>query len=183
MISVPVTLNIGICPFPAPVNLEGFEYTPNIAHLSWDVPALPGDLLGYNVYRDGEMINPAIIATLFYDDTLISPDQYLYYVTAVYPECESASDTVSLLITKINHINNTGITILPNPATDIVYISLNGVDYTEATVVVYDIDGRAVINEVFNGQAELNVSSLEAGIYFVKVNTATMNEIRKLVIR
>jgi hypothetical protein len=90
---------------------------------------------------------------------------------------------VTMGITGVGSINGGSIDMYPNPATDMVYISLNGVDYTEATVVVYDTEGRMVINQVFNGQAELNVSSLEAGIYFVKINTATMNEIRKLVIR
>nr|NQU90497.1 T9SS type A sorting domain-containing protein [Bacteroidota bacterium] len=85
--------------------------------------------------------------------------------------------------TTIQENGRSNISIYPNPATDIVYISLNGVDYTEATVVIYDTEGRAIINQVFNGQAELNVSSLKAGIYFVKINTETMNEIMKLVIK
>ncbi len=71
----------------------------------------------------------------------------------------------------------------PNPATDMVFISLNNVENTDATVVVFDTEGRQVLNQVFNGQVEVNVSSLEAGIYFVKINTATMNEVRKLVIK
>ena len=84
--------------------------------------------------------------------------------------------------TSIEENITTNISIYPNPATDMVNISLNG-DYSEATVVVYDTKGRAAINQVFNGQAEINVSSLEAGIYFVKINTKTISEIRKLVIK
>ncbi len=86
-------------------------------------------------------------------------------------------------ITGIETVNGGSIDMYPNPATDKVYISLSNVDNTEATVVVYDTKGRTAINQVFNGQAELNFSSLEAGIYFVKINTSTIIEIRKLVIR
>ena len=63
-----------------------------------------------------------------------------------------------------------------------VNISLNG-DYSGATVLIYSTEGRTVLSQVFNGQAELNLSSIEAGIYFVKINTNMMNEIRKLVIK
>jgi hypothetical protein len=84
--------------------------------------------------------------------------------------------------TSINENISTEISMYPNPATDMVNISLNG-DYSDATVVIYDTEGRMVINQVFSGQTELNVSSLEAGVYFVKINTGTTNEIKKLVIR
>jgi len=90
---------------------------------------------------------------------------------------------ITMGITGIGTVNGGNIEMYPNPATDMVYISLKNVENTDATVVVYDTEGRQVINQVFNGQSELNVSSLEAGIYFVKINTNTISEIRKLVIK
>jgi hypothetical protein len=84
--------------------------------------------------------------------------------------------------TSISENAITEINMYPNPATDLVNISING-DYTNATVVIYDTEGRMVINQVFIGQTEINISSLEAGIYFVKINTSTTNEIKKLVIK
>jgi len=84
--------------------------------------------------------------------------------------------------TAIQENIQSNISIYPNPATEMVNIHLNG-DYSEATVVVYNPEGRAVINQVFNGQTEMNVSSLEPGFYFVRISTSTINEVRKLVIR
>jgi hypothetical protein len=84
--------------------------------------------------------------------------------------------------TSINEQVTTEISMYPNPAADMVNISLNG-DNSNATVSFYDTEGRMVINQVFNGQAEVNVSSLEAGIYFVKINTESNIEIKKLVIK
>jgi len=95
----------------------------------------------------------------------------------------AAIRSITMGITGIGTVNGGSIDMYPNPATDMVHISLNNVENTDATVVVFNTEGRQVLNQVFNGQAEVNVSSLEAGIYFVKINTATMNEIRKLVIK
>jgi hypothetical protein len=90
---------------------------------------------------------------------------------------------ITMGITGIGTLNGGSIDMYPNPATDMVSISLNNVENTDATVVVFDTEGRQVLNQVFKGQLDMNVSSLEAGIYFVKINTATMNEVRKLVIK
>ena len=56
--TIPVTLIIGQCPLPPPLNPEGFEILPNIAYLSWEQPDSTGNLLGYNIFRNNEMINP-----------------------------------------------------------------------------------------------------------------------------
>ena len=48
---------------------------------------LSRDLTGYNVYRDGSMID--YTADLFYDDMGLMPGTYSYSVTAVYDEGES----------------------------------------------------------------------------------------------
>ncbi len=108
---------------------------------------------------------------------------------ASMPNTGSFSDMGLSMILKIGESatgiqdhNSTGINIYPNPATNNVFVSLDG-DYSDATVVIFNTEGRAMINKMFNGQAEINVSSLEAGIYFVKINTQTMNEIRKLIIK
>nr|NQU93191.1 fibronectin type III domain-containing protein [Bacteroidota bacterium] len=90
---------------------------------------------------------------------------------------------ITMGITGVGTVNGGSIQLYPNPATNMVYISINGADYTEASVVIWDTEGRAVISREISGQAELNVSSLEAGIYFVRIKTETMNEIMKLVIK
>jgi len=90
--------------------------------LDWDEPALPAvrttradvsgserrrdiqssqrntrfELEGYNVYRDGVVINTELVLVTEYEDTDVeSGDTYEYYVTAVYDEGESEpSNTV-----------------------------------------------------------------------------------------
>lgn len=127
---------------------------------------------------------------MIYRQSLMSESEVAVQFDASMPNSGSFADMgLSMILkmgegaTAIQENSQPNISIYPNPATDMVYISLSNIDYAEATVVVYDTKGRAVINQVFNGQAELNVSSLEAGIYFVKINTDTLSEIRKLVIK
>lgn len=46
-------------------------------------------LTGYNVYRDGDKINTAVVSGLTYTDMDLAAGTYTYYVTAVYDEGES----------------------------------------------------------------------------------------------
>ncbi len=134
-----------------------------------------GETISYKLYRGatGETFD----LNVEYDNAMdnVSGNYYTGSFAAIR--------SITMGITGIGTVNGGNIDMYPNPATDMVYISLSNVDNTEATVVIYDTEGRQVINQVFNGQAELNVSSLEGGIYFVKINTNTISEIRKLVIR
>lgn len=67
--------------------------------------------------------------------------------------------------------------IYPNPATDIVNISGDNGSYT-----VYNISGKAVMAfENNNSTTSINVSSLEAGVYFIRNSKSANTE--KLVIQ
>ncbi|MDD3050539.1 MAG: choice-of-anchor J domain-containing protein [Candidatus Cloacimonetes bacterium] len=61
-------------------------------------PTKHRDFLGYNVYRDGEIINSNLVTELSYhDEGLENENPYVYYVTAVYEEGESEpSNTVEV---------------------------------------------------------------------------------------
>nr|NQU93603.1 T9SS type A sorting domain-containing protein [Bacteroidota bacterium] len=181
LINVPITLFIGICPLPPPINLTVYEVFPGVAHVAWDEPVPPDDLLGYNVYRDGEMINPDTISNLFYEDTLVGFDQYFYYVTAVYPECEAASDTVTLLITQILEMDKTGILIFPNPATHFIHIQSH---MNISQIVIVDNMGSVVHNSFVDSKSiEVNTSNYQKGIYCIRVITSGELITQKLIIR
>jgi Secretion system C-terminal sorting domain len=61
--------------------------------------------------------------------------------------------------------------IAPNPAKDVVNISLDK-ESEKNFVTVYDVVGRSVATAQFSGnQSELNVSNLIKGIYFINVQT------------
>src|SRR5690554_5364854 len=47
------------------------------------------ELIGYNIYRNGETINESPITETNYVDTSVEQGMYLYQVTALYTEGES----------------------------------------------------------------------------------------------
>ncbi|MBC8487819.1 MAG: T9SS type A sorting domain-containing protein, partial [Bacteroidetes bacterium] len=55
-------------------------------HFTWDPPA-SGDVLSYNVFRDGTNIGNT--TNTEYDDLGLAPGTYEYCVSAVYDDCES----------------------------------------------------------------------------------------------
>ncbi len=85
----------------------------------------------------------------------------------------------------INELNTVAGMAYPNPATDLVTISIEGEGVANLTVT--DVAGRvAMTNQVSltAGQAELNIANLEAGVYIFNVvlengKTAQFNVVKK----
>lgn len=74
-----------------------------------------------------------------------------------------------------------GLSIYPNPASgDKIYISTK-FDRTKK-VEVYNVLGKPILSADLNGN-ELNISSLDPGIYFLKIREGDKSSTRKLVIR
>ena len=78
------------------------------------------------------------------------------------------------------------INIYPNPVNDILYIETQTLTQTltqtqTLTVEIYDVFGRQ--QSTVNGQQTLSidVSNLNSGIYFVKINTANGNIVNKFI--
>jgi hypothetical protein len=74
-----------------PANLQG-ENPPqtDYAHLTWEEPVdsitstTPAGLLGYNIYRDGEIIGSIDVPALEYFDLNLNLITYIYHISAVY---------------------------------------------------------------------------------------------------
>jgi len=67
--------------------------------ISWMTGGDSDALLGYNVYRDNNQINPSLVTATDYLDENLAPGTYEYCVTAVYDEGESAcSNTASATV-------------------------------------------------------------------------------------
>lgn len=76
----------------------------------------------------------------------------------------------------VPRINNEGVIIFPNPATNNLQIQFKV--FTNGIIVIYDIYGRPVLQEqILDNNININVSKLDNGIYFVKIN----NQIFKLL--
>lgn len=76
--------------------------------------------------------------------------------------------------------------IYPNPARDVVTISTRGNEISDATIQMVDINGRVIFTEKgvnLGSDYSISTSSLSAGLYFLMINTDTVNKVQKVEIR
>lgn len=71
----------------------------------------------------------------------------------------------------VNIIAKEEISILPNPASDIVTLSYKNIN--AGAVAFYDVSGKCVLQSVVRQQTNFNVSGFVPGVYIVKINTST----------
>ncbi|NVN95379.1 MAG: M20/M25/M40 family metallo-hydrolase [Bacteroidetes bacterium] len=86
--------------------------------------------------------------------------------------------------TKINETksNNFDIIAYPNPASD--YLVVEGIGLKKLSFTIYNIVGQVVITvNLDNNSSKINIASLNAGIYFIKINTADKSKTIKFIKR
>jgi len=140
--------------------------------LAWNTPeeGSTGDLVRYDVYRDMNVI-ASLEEQTEYLDTITVGVTALYHVVAVYSDgCESSTDTLVGIGMPdgIEENCENNLTIYPNPAKEMLTIINNSNIATEVEIV--NMVGQIVKKFELIGKKELNISDLESGVYFVKMN-------------
>jgi len=64
-----------------------------------------------------------------------------------------------------DHAFELGLSVYPNPTSDIVYIDGN---YTQLKVIVYDILGKQLMNKSITNS--IDISQLEKGVYILQLS-------------
>ena len=82
-------------------------------------------------------------------------------------------------VTSVKENNIEGLNIFPNPATELLNITSNSL--AEKNVQLFDLTGKKVLDVTTVSQ--INVSSLNAGIYVAKINENGKTATRKVIIR
>ncbi len=81
--------------------------------------------------------------------------------------------------TGIEKVGNEGqVLVYPNPANNNFQVSVNG----KASICMYDINGKMVLNQVINGKAPINTSNLVDGVYTVSITSNETVINKRLVI-
>ena len=134
-------------------------------------------------YGDGGATDDLIISTAgvseastsyYYDMT----DNTWYYTTAT-PMVRMNFDP-SVGINKVE--DNLGLRVFPNPANEVINISLN--KEVAATLTLLDVSGKVVKTQALNGiSTSINTASLNSGVYFVTINDGTSVSTQKVVIK
>lgn len=81
-----------------------------------------------------------------------------------------------------------GMQLYPNPATNNVHVAIVSAETSNATLAIYNLVGQMVYSENValtegNNMMEVNINSLNAGIYMVNVKTAKGTSTQKLIVR
>jgi len=74
--------------------------------------------------------------------------------------------------------------VWPNPANDVINISLSSGISGSSTATMYDAQGRVVLqNKLASTDNVLNIQGLASGVYFVNVTSGILSEVKKVIIK
>lgn len=83
----------------------------------------------------------------------------------------------------IDEVETSALSLYPNPASQMVSISAEGVE-GNVNVQIVDMNGRVMMEQQGNAQSfRFDVSSLAQGAYFVRMTGENINAVRKLVVK
>ena len=133
----------------------------------------------YYIYRDGQRIGSST-STDFVDFESNSSQSYRYTVTGRTNHIESSPSNEVFIdwTTDLNENTDTQTTTLyPNPTSGQLFVEAQGLQQVE----ILNLMGQVVLRQTATeGQANIDMSSLVEGTYFVKL-TGEQNEIKKVV--
>jgi hypothetical protein len=176
-----VTVTILLC--EKPTNLEGVAEK-TTAIITWNEPEnMEGTLLGYNIYRDGTLLNETTYTEMEYSEELEN-GTYVYQISAVYEHCESElTEGVSVKIdfTGVCEVSADSFQIFPNPVQG--KLNITG-SVTPNCIRIYNITGQLVYETTTcSTNMSISVSTMPTGIYFIKIDSANDSITRKLIFR
>lgn len=150
--------------------------------LQWAAPeeGSTGHLLGYQVQRDGELLEESLLQELEYlDSEVVFGETYEYVVIAVYDDdCEAETDALSVLVEPESvPESNALVHLYPNPASNMVRVEGEGVQSIE----IFDVLGQKVLSEKSHPE-EICLENLQNGIYFVRLRLLSGERNMKLLI-
>ncbi len=136
------------------------------------------------VNDDGENLIMASTSTYVMSD-LTPATQYRVRVRAYCSETNQSGWSAELTFTTeesgvgIDGVDESGISLFPNPASSQVTISVS----EPATVSIVDISGREVYSASVESQIVVDLGDMARGAYFVRFSGEQLNAIRKLIVR
>ena len=179
-------------------NLDGeYYYTgeENLGgHLNWDTPAITNNLDHFNVYRtlisyktEGELIAEIPydgLSAYEYFDNMASQwmGGYKYEVTCTYvrgdENCESEEEEIIIIITDIAE-NSGDIQVYPNPTNGMLNIEGQGTMH----ISVSNLMGQKLMETTANGNATLDMSRFDSGMYLIRIETENGVFVQKVNVR
>ena len=101
----------------------------------------------------------------------ITMDTSWLYTSASSASNVTIADCGSLSISEIN-ANNSNISIYPNPAADILNISINSLQNNPQDLLLYNSQGQLITKSTILDYRQLNISNLPVGLYYISVRNS-----------
>ncbi|MBO5810689.1 MAG: S8 family peptidase [Bacteroidales bacterium] len=151
--------------------------SPYPVKIKWDSPTSETPLL-YEIYRDTRFLGTTEELS-FTDETAIGTFNYEYSVRPIYNECKGYSSYIN-----IDHISGERITektsidasVYPNPSKNDFTVVCDNM----TRISVYNIMGAMIMNTDVNADNHV-ISGLNAGVYFINIETNNGSAVRKVV--
>ena len=165
----------------APRNLAAAPTSTSSIRLTWSSAAYA---TSYNVYRDNAFVKN-VTATNYTDEGLEYDTEYCYTVTSVLEDQESEHTEavcVKTLGESLTELESSFL-LFPNPANDRLFIVA---EVEIEDVVVYTITGVIVGQQTTDNRQQslsIDLSRLNTGIYFIKINTNQGEVIKRFIKR
>ncbi|HSZ86452.1 MAG TPA: zinc-dependent metalloprotease, partial [Puia sp.] len=103
-----------------------------------------------------------------------------------YPLLSSGALASTALADTVNAVTEEGsvqlISVYPNPATDFVTVNMTDQNAIGSTLEMYNQVGQRIISQKISQlQFQVNIGTLNRGIYYVKINDGKSKNVTKLV--
>ncbi len=158
-----------------PFGLEAKASGDDNVTLTWQAP-LGTEPTKYNIYRNDALVGNT--AQTSYVDEDLESGVYAYAVSAVYEDGESEkteSVTVNFTVS-VSENNELAFVMYPNPAEN--HITIECVK--DAVVKIYSVNGQMISQQnISEGINTIDISNLNAGMYFVSVNETMVKIVKK----
>ena len=190
--SSPISFTTEVC--AVPTGLATSNVTTNSVHVTWNAGANNTGkwIVEYGVegYVSGQGTEVTVTSASADLTGLESELTYDVYVRAVcddaYPSGWSNKASFTTHGVGIDNVGASHVTLFPNPAANSTTVSVNGVEGM-VTITVVDMNGRAVRTETVECSSDctktMDIDSLAAGAYFVRIQGGGINVVKKLVVK
>jgi hypothetical protein len=155
--------------------------------LQWSHNAAPVLIEGYQVYKNQSLINNELLTETTYLDENLTNGTYQYFIVAYFTnDCDTivsntVEETIELGIDQLR-ITNYKIQVFPNPTTGELNVTCHSSLVTN--IEVYDVYGRKLSSHHLiptSSHYLINISHLQAGLYFVRITTEKGMVTKKVV--
>jgi hypothetical protein len=150
--------------------------------LTWKEPNCNKTPIGYNVYKETELLTQTPIIDTFFIENNVANGNYFYYVEAIYEfnlygqaVSNKPASYVTVNVVNIDE-NNNYFSVFPNPTSN--YIKIN-TTFDNFNITITDISGRNILSTTEN---YIDVSNIESGIYILNLFYENKNYTQKISI-